>query len=231
MKFGKLIAANKFTLVTSLPSNSLALAQAAIEGGAQAVKVHANVWHRASGHTFGTFAENRTFLKELVQLCGDVPVGLVPGADEAFITNDERVELENMGVDFFSSYAAHLPPYMMDSTKLTKMVAIGHGYTQNTLDGVGRTGIEVLECSIQPGEAYGQKLNLDDIIRYADIAAKVNIPTLIPTQKHIVPEDVRHLYAVGCKAVMIGAIVMGKEPESAVVKSTAAAFAAAIRAL
>ena len=63
MEFKNLIETNKFTLVVSLPSNNLEMAKAALEGGAQAVKVHCNVWHRASGHTFGTYAENREFLQ------------------------------------------------------------------------------------------------------------------------------------------------------------------------
>ena len=76
MKFKELIEGNKFSLVVSLPSNNLELAEAALDGGAQAVKVHCNVWHRASGHTFGTYAENREFLQQLIALCRDVPVSL-----------------------------------------------------------------------------------------------------------------------------------------------------------
>ena len=40
MKFKELIEGNKFSLVVSLPSNNLELAKAALDGGAQAVKVH-----------------------------------------------------------------------------------------------------------------------------------------------------------------------------------------------
>ena len=218
-------------MVASLPENCLELAKAALDGGAQAIKVHVNVWHRASGRAFGAFEENRRFLRELVELCGDVPVGLVPGGEDAFVSAKERDELEQLGVDFFSSYANHLPCYMMDSARLCKMVAIDSAYDQNTLDGVNLTGIDVLECSIQPGESYGQKLNFADIIRYGDIAAKVKMPTLVPTQKWMAPEDARHLYGAGCRAVMIGAIVMGKEPDAESVRRTAASFAQVISAL
>ena len=48
MRFVQLMDQRKFTLVVSLPSNDLELAKAALEGGADAVKVHCNVWHRAS---------------------------------------------------------------------------------------------------------------------------------------------------------------------------------------
>ncbi len=231
MKFKQIIKNNKFSLVVSLPSNNLELAKAAIEGGAQAIKVHCNVWHRASGHTFGTYAENREFLRELIALCGDIPVGLVPGGADAFIHAEERMELEQMGLGFFSAYSLHLPCHMMESKVLTKMVAIDSTYTQNTLDAVRNSSIDVLECSVQPGENYGTDLCYADILRYSDIAAKSGKPCLIPTQRKIKPSEVRHLYQAGCKAVMIGAIVMGKEPDAQQVRAATAAFREAVEGI
>ena len=194
MEFKNVIEKNKFSLVVSLPSNDLGMAKAALEGGAQAVKVHCNVWHRASGHTFGTYAENRAFLRQLIELAGDVPVGLVPGGEEAFITPEERLELEAMGLKFFSAYSHHLPCFMMESKALTKMVAIDCTYTQNTLDAVSRSAMDVLECSVQPGENYGTPLCYADILRYSDIAAKSGKPCLIPTQRKIKPSEVQGRY-------------------------------------
>jgi len=228
MDFKELVNENKFTLVVSLPENNLELARAALEGGAQAIKVHANVWHRASGHTFGTYEENRLFLKDLIALCKDVPVGLVPGGEDAFITREERLEVEQMGLRFFSSYIHHLPCYMMESRVLTKMAAIDDTYDQNTLEAVRQSGIDILECSIQPGARYGAPLNYADILRYSHISAKAGKPTLIPTQKKICPEEVKHLYEAGCKAVMIGAIVMGKEPSAEQVKEVTGQFRNAV---
>ena len=36
-------------------------------------------------------------MRELIALCGDVPVGLVPGGEDAYINEEERLELEEMG--------------------------------------------------------------------------------------------------------------------------------------
>lgn len=231
MNFGKMIRENPFSLVVSLPSNNLDLAKAALEGGAQAVKVHCNVWHRASGHTFGTYEENREFLRKLIALCGDVPVGLVPGGADAFISPEERLELEEMGLGFFSAYSHHLPCHMMESKTLSKMAAIDYTYTDSTLAAVRASQIDVLECSVQPGENYGTDLNYADILRYSHIAANSGKPCLIPTQRKIKPSEVKHLYQAGCKAVMIGAIVMGKEPGPEEVRASTAAFREAVEAL
>ena len=231
MNFRHMIESNSFTVVVSLPANDLDLARAALDAGAQAIKVHCNVWHRASGHTFGTYAENREFLRQLITMCGEVPVGLVPGGAETVITPGERRELEQMGLGFFSAYSRNLPCHMMESPVLTKMVAIDSGYTPETLDAVRDSDIDVLECSILPGEHYGTALCYDDILRFHSIAVKTAKPCLIPTQRRIQPSEVSHLYHAGCKAIMIGAVVMGSDPGPRQVYDASAAFRKAVDAL
>jgi hypothetical protein len=222
MRFKELIEKGKFTLVASLPANNLDLAKAALAGGAQALKVHLNVWHRASGNTFGDFKANRKFLEELITLADQIPVGLVPGGEDAFISQDELAELEKMGIDFFSSYARHLPAFMMRSKRLSKMVAIDYAYTQNTLDAVRDSEIDVLEASIMSGDQYGSPLRYDDLLKYQDLVKKTAKPVLVPTQKKIRPPETADLFAAGCKAIMIGAVVMGEGP--AACEKAAAAF-------
>lgn len=231
MKFKEMICENKFSLLVSLPSNSLELAEAALEGGAQAIKVHCNVWHRASGHTFGTYEENREFIRQLIRLCGDVPVGLMPGTSEAFISEDDRRELEEMGLSYVSAYSHHLPCFMMESGTLTNAVAIDFTYSNSTLDAVRDSDIEVLECSIVRGEEYGTSLNYGDILRYSEIVNKSGKPCVVPTQRKIRPCEVKHLYRAGCKALMIGAVVMGQEPTPEEVRSVTRAFRDAVDAL
>ena len=231
MDFNDLMRTQKFTLVVSLPSNDLTLAKAALEGGADAVKVHCNVWHRASGHTFGTYEENKPFLKELIALCGDVPVGLVPGTDEAFITEPELRELEEMGLGFLSAYSHHLPSFAMDSERITNAVAIGSGYREADLEAIRDSDIQVLECSVVRGEEYGQNLTCADILRYSSIVKRTGKPCMVPTQKKIRPEDVKYLYRAGCTALMIGAIVFGQDPAPEELRTVTKAFRKAVDAL
>ena len=231
MRFVDLMTDRKFVLVVSLPSNNLELAKAALEGGADAVKVHCNVWHRASGHTFGTYAENKEFLRDLIALCGDVPVGLVPGTSEAFITEAELRELEEMGLDFISAYSQNLPMFAMDSKVITNAVAIGSDYTELTLEAVRDSDIEILECSVVPGAAYGTDLYCSDMLGYAGIVKRTGKPCMVPTQKNIRPEDVKYLHRAGCKALMIGAIVLGQDPTPEKLREITAAFRTAVDAL
>lgn len=231
MRFVNMFRANPFSLLVSLPSNNLELAKAALAGGADAIKVHCNVWHRASGHTFGTYADNKKFIRELIALCGEVPVGLVPGTSEAFITEAECRELEEMGLSYVSAYSHHLPCFMMESEKLTNAVAIDFTYSSSTLDAVRDSDIEVLECSIVKGEEYGMPLTYADVLRYGEIVKKSGKTCIVPTQKKIKPSEVKYLYRAGCKALMIGAVVTGQEPTPEEFRETVRAFREAVDAL
>ena len=231
MEFANMLREKKFSLIVSLPSNDLELAKAALEGGADAIKVHCNVWHRASGRTFGSFEDNKEFLRQLICLCGDVPVGLMPGTDEAFISNEDRLELEEMGLQFISAYSHHLPCFMMDSRKLTNAVAIDNTWSEGLLDAVRDSDIEVLEASIVKGEDYGKDLTCADILRYSQIAAKSGKPCVIPTQKNIKPGEVKYLHKAGCKALMIGAVVFGQEPTPEQLRTVTRAFRQEVDAL
>lgn len=228
MSLLNLLNENDFTLVASLPENRLDLARAAIEGGAQAIKVHINVWHRASSHTFGSFSDNQAFLESLIDLCGSIPVGLVCGGEDAFISELELRQLEQIGLGFYSSYVNHLPPFMLRTDKITKMIAIDDHYTNELVTGLAQLGADVLEGSIQPGQDYGKPFSTGDLIRYHHLAGLSALPLLIPTQKTIRPEHVADLYRVGAKALMIGAIVMGQEPTADQVKRTCAIYREAV---
>ena len=53
----RMLSEKRLTLIMSLPYNDPALCRAAFEAGADVVKVHINVEHRASGTHFGRLAE------------------------------------------------------------------------------------------------------------------------------------------------------------------------------
>jgi len=221
MRFHKMLQNNPFSLVVSLSANNLDMAKAALDGGADAVKVHMNVLHAASQNTFGTFEDNREFLTKLIEMAGDRPVGAVVGGGDAFITVEEKKELEDMGLDFVSCYAEHLPAFMLKGDKITKMVAL-HDTYETVLPAVKNSEIQVVEASIMPATQYRSPLTYFDLLQYRKICEAVTQPVLIPTQKKIYPDDVFALRDAGCKAVMIGAVVVDESTPEAWYKATCA---------
>jgi hypothetical protein len=119
----------------------------------------------------------------------------------------------------------------MDHPGVTAAVAIGADDGESVQDAVRDSDIAVLEASVVPGEAYGRDLTCGDILRYGSIVKRTGKPCMVPTQKKIRPEDVKHLYRAGCRALMIGAIVFGQDPTPEQLREITAAYRTAVDAL
>lgn len=195
-------------LVVSLPENHADLARAAEAAGADAVKVHVNVTHRASGLTFGTLAEERPALERILSAVR-IPVGIVPGGGEG--ARPETLEaLQAMGFDFLDMYVSHYPASLLPMVGMTRIAALEAGGDWEFVRGLNRWPVEAFEASIVPSEDYGRHLTLADLNRYAMLTAALDRPVIVPSQKRLVPQDVPLLAQAGVKAIMIGVVCTGK---------------------
>ncbi len=225
MQFEKILKENKFTLAVGLPANDLDMVKAAIDGGADAVKFNLNL-----GGPFGSFSENREFIEGTMKLCeGKILVGANMGNADAYVSPEERDLLEDMGVDFVECFADCLPPFMLKSKKLSKLIAF-HDEIDSLLDVIDKSEVSVVEASIVPHTEYGTAVRYFDLLRYRKITQAIQTPVLVPAQRSILPEEVAALAECGVKAIMIGANVMtGRDAVS--VKAATMAFKKCIEEL
>ncbi len=204
----KLLARPGLTLIMSLPKNDPALCRAAFEEGADVVKVHINVQHRASGTHFGALSEERSALEEMLSHKTG-PMGIVPGGSVEAVESD-LAALEQMPFSFYSVYAHHIPGCAFDSAK-PLMCACDYSYSAEEIALFPALGASVVEASVVQGAEYGTRLNMRDLIKYAAIARSVSVPVVVPTQRAIKPEEAHLLARAGVKGLMIGAMVTGRE--------------------
>jgi hypothetical protein len=206
---------NAFTLLVSLPRNEVALAEAALRGGARGLKVHLNVHHAASGTQFGTFEEEREVLAQIAELAKthDASVGVVPGG-APFANENGFAELAQIGIDYFDAYAADAPAWTLTQNHLDKMLAAHHGASMEFVKSLQALGMQICEASILPHEQYGQPLRVLDVAAYQQICQALETPVIVPTQKKILPSEVKVLRNAGVKALLIGAVVTGDQPDS-----------------
>lgn len=210
--FAELFSSKQFVLVASLPANTALHAAAAMEGGADALKVHINVHHHASATSFGTLAEERENLQSILAAAKGRPVGIVPG-DKPVIGAELVGALRDMGFSFISAYAHHLSPGALEVPGVDKMVAPDFSYQPAEIALLGQMPFQVLEASVIHPDGYGIRLSLRDILTYQAVAGQVDQAVLVPTQRAIAPHDVEALYRAGVRGVMIGAVVTGMTPE------------------
>lgn len=216
---------SRFGLVVSIPRNEAALALAAQAAGADAVKVHLNCHHRASGTTFRSWAEERSAILQIVQAL-TIPVGIVPGAEDAMAAPEEFADA---GFDFWDLFAHHAPPEFFALPRLGRMVAFNYEANCYQMAQVEAQGMDMLEASIVHPDGYGRPLSAMDIARYRLVVRAVGCPVIIPTQRNIRPAEVQWLAAAGARGIAVGAVVTGHSAAS--LGEAVAAFRAAIDAL
>lgn len=221
-----------FTLLVSLPRNDVRLAEAALRGGAQGLKVHINVHHFASGTRFGSLTEERDNLAAILEVAraANASVGIVPGAATpdggVFASPDDFAALAEMGIDYFDAYPADAPAWSLCQKHLDVMMAAFHGGTIAQMQALEKTGMSLCEASIMHHDSYGQSLNALDVAAYAELCGALASPVIVPSQKKLVPADIPALRAAGVRGILIGAIVTGREAET--IESAARAFRTAL---
>jgi hypothetical protein len=200
-------------LIASLPRNDPALAEAALAGGADVLKVHINLNHRARQTRIGSLAEERAALEEILALGHDRPVGIVPGTLET-LRAAELEQLAEMGFSFCSLYLKDAPAGRLPSaSRLERMLALGHADPPELAAGLDALDVQVCELSIMAPETYGQPLTYHDLARYAHLRRLTQRPLVVPSQHHIPPAAAREIAALGVEGLMLGTIVCGLEPQ------------------
>ncbi len=207
-RFVRTLSERSFSLIVSLPENRFDLAKAAWESGADAIKVHLNLSHRASGTRFERYAFYENALDEICEQ-SPVPVGVVPG-DGVGIVRETFDEWSTKSFDFVSLYLHDAPACVLNMEGMALMMACGSNYDLEEAEEFKVLGIEALEASIIPPDGYGAPLSLRDLLHYRMLVEHSGLPVVVPTQRAILPEEVRALRQVGVSALMIGSIVIGK---------------------
>ncbi|MBO4299366.1 MAG: hypothetical protein J5998_11255 [Clostridia bacterium] len=219
----RLLNENRLTLIMSLPKNDPALCEAAFEAGADVVKVHINVDHRASGTHFGPLAEELPALSAMLEHRKG-PMGIVLGGTLEAAQRDMAAAAA-LPFSFYSLYAQNVPPALL-AGGVPVMAACDSAYSLDEIAEMGPCGAQILEASIVPGGEYGTRLSMRDLLRYSAIVRRSDLPVVVPTQRLVTPEDVPALVKTGVRGLMIGAVVTGHDPDG--IQRAIRAFRAAI---
>ena len=205
------LKSDESTIFVSLPKNDTDLAEAAVAAGAQGLKVHINVNHRASGTTFGTLEEERATIEEICDF--DVPIGIVPGQNLETIRGALPL-LDEFPIDFVDAYAHHLPATFESHTDYPVWASVSDEYSFEEIRALNTTGIDVVELGIQPKERYGEQVSTRDVATYIRLNDTIEKPAVVPSQLKFTPSDMRTLSELGVSNFLLGAVVIGDTVDS-----------------
>lgn len=213
MSIKSFLQSKQMPIIVSLPDNRLDLAEAAIEAGADGLKFHINVQHRASGNNFKDLDQYTDLFKKIREdFTG--PMGIVIGDVIDKVDQIDTKKLKEIGFNYFSLYAKDIPSKMMLQNDIERTVAIDFNYSPSEIKAVEDFGFEAIELSIVKKENYGERLDFEDMLAYKNYRNNTSLPLIVPSQKRLVPEDLTILSEVGINAVMLGAVTIGSTTKS-----------------
>lgn len=219
MKIKQLLASQKFTLEVTMPQ-SIEFVDAVLKGGAQALKMRVNNMDHDSklhnGLVIGSFSERKDFLAEVVRHAGDVPVGLVPGLETAYVSEAERDEMEEIGIDYFNTDPSFVPGYMFESRKMNSVLAVTcENMSELLLRGIASDSkVDIVEGNMVPMKDKGSRFVYGDVLKYRGLVETIGKPVIATGQRVIRPDDVKYYYDVGCKAFMLGVVAFRAAQEA-----------------
>ena len=191
-KLLKQLKEKKVTLIVELPENDLALAQAAIEAGADALII-----------------KDREKANEILQGV-KVPVGV----DLSKNTKLTEKELKSYDKFDFISFHFEVLPTVAKGIKNGKILALNEEYTLDKLIGVEDTGAQAIDAAIVPLSQKNRELMVGDLQNYIAIAISSNLPVIVPTQRHIKPSEVAIIADTGAKGIILTAATLGESSKS-----------------
>jgi hypothetical protein len=209
-------------LCVSLLRNDADLARAVEASGADAIKLHTNLHHAATGATVPDLDREADRLRAVLDAVA-VPVGIVPRGRPG--TSAAEVErLRDMGFDFIDLYGKHTSPASLAVDGIDHWVAPTADYDRDMLRVLAaRPDVDVIEAAFFPVDVFGSPLCVDDLVRLQlglEAIAPSGTPVVVPTDRRLEAHDVPALRDIGIHAILIGFAATGSENES-IVRATA----------
>jgi len=204
---------NNFTLISSLNTNSTALAVASEEAGVDAVEVHLNIEDVASTVRFGGIDLEESAIRDIIGST-KIPVGVWIG-DMPMVSQDEWEKIVGLGVDYVKMLAHHMPSYVYNDERLKKIVSVGSGYVTELIEILSHDNkVSAIEASIMTPQVFRLPLTLYDLSNYTLIRKLSSKPVIVPSQKYIEPTDLKMLKKIGIEGIVTNNIVAGTTPLS-----------------
>jgi hypothetical protein len=204
------------TLCISLLDNDAGLARAVEAAGADAIKLHINLAHAATGRTLGGLEREEERLRAVLDAVS-IPVGIVPRGRPG-TTREEVERLRDLGIDFVDLYGKHTSPAVLAVDGVDHWVAPTSDYTIDMLRVLARRpDVDVIEVSFFPVDVFGTPLCVDDLVRLelgVEAIAPSGTPVVIPTDRKLEPHDVPALRDIGIRNFLIGYAVTGGDEAS-----------------
>jgi len=191
-------------MIAMLPQNNAEFAAAAAQAGADAIVVGIDKTDTALPGLFGSFDILEDAIDSILGTAG-VPVGISIGDSRPLIEeNWERIVAKPFS--FVNMYAHHMPPFVLEDSRVEKLVSIGPGYMLEQVKSISETeGVTALEAAIVAPQGRSHIFSALDLATLSVLASLSAKPLLMRTQKRLSSRDVRSVMRSGLRGISVDA--------------------------
>jgi hypothetical protein len=189
-------------LIAILPHNTSEYAEAAQQGGADAMVLGIDKTESMFPGLFGSFDLQEDSILGIVST-SSIPVGISIG-DSRPLTADGWERIISKPFSFVNMYAHHMPPFVLSDTRIDKLVSIGPGYMVEQIRSLSEMDqVKALEAAIVSPQGAAHVFSVLDIATLRMISRLSSKPVLLRAQKRLEAGDFGSIAEAGLKGVCL----------------------------
>jgi hypothetical protein len=199
--------ADAMVLIALLPHNDVEYASVATEAGADMIMVGIDKTDTTLPGLFGSFDLMEDSIDTILSTTS-VSVGISIGDSRPLIEeNWERIVSKPFS--FVNMYAHHMPTFVLEDSRLEKLVSIGPGYMLEQVKNISQMeGVGAMEAAIVAPQGRNHIFSALDLATLGVLADLSSKPILLRTQKKMGANDIRSVMRSGLRGVSLDAGVL-----------------------
>lgn len=187
-------------LVAILPHNTSEYAVAAEVGGADSLVLGIDKTESTFPGLFGSFDLQEDSITGIIS-SSSIPIGISIG-DSRPLTREnwERIVAKNFS--FVNMYAHHMPPFVLQDTRMEKLMTIGPGYMVEQIRNLSEMdGVVGLEAAIVSPQGMNHIFSVLDLATLRMICGLSAKPVVLRTQKKVEVDDLPVISSCGLRGI------------------------------
>ena len=203
----------RLALIASLPKNSVTLAAQAEEGGADAIMLNIEGEEASCPGHLGSYELHDVYIRDVVSTVS-LPCGIFVGGAKP-LTPEYWESIVAGGFAFVDMYAHQMPLFVINDSRVRKVVAVSAGYILEQVRALSEVGgVDALEVAIVPQQARGSPFTLLDFATLKLIAGLSSVTMILRTQKKLTAADLTRVSALGVKGLVIDPSILAGAEEA-----------------
>jgi hypothetical protein len=199
-----LSAADALAFIATLPQNTAEYAAIAAEAGAGAIMVGIDKTDTSLPGLFGSFDLLEDSIDSILAT-SSIPVGISIG-DSRPLIEESWERIVSKPFSFVNMYAHHMPPFVLEDSRIEKLVSVGPGYMLEQVKSLSEIDeVTALEAAIVPPQGKNHIFSALDLATLSALSALSAKPLLARTQKKMGPRDVRSALKTGVRGISLDA--------------------------